>query len=383
MIYRAFLIFFIFSMSFGAVAQIDNLDNLMTRKYISCEDVRYNCSFLIPDYYQKGKLDSVNLLLDYLEKRCGGIEEIRITRLLFSIQNGTFNEKQINATTFYELMSYNRLKMNTSQFERYGMGFYDWGSSDYLDAFYRNFTLKLANSLKDKQLTPTEQFFVNFYADSSAVKIGKLLNSNDYAGTLIQQRYKSYKDSVKRIPAGHLGFYTGCYIPLGNNQILGNKLLLGFRFGSKFYKNYLNFCLNAKIGKAKDEYFVMHENQLTKTDVASGAYIGAEYERVLFASKKTAFLCALGFGGENTTAIQADTDADIKSKILWTTNFNGGLGIKHYYGFDRYIGLSASYNYLNLNNKGGTDLSGNALSIRLAYGFSSNWQSDNLYKYLD
>ena len=67
-----------------ALGQIDNVEKLMTRKYLSCEDINYNVKFLIPSFYDKGNTDTLYSVLDYWENHCGNSEELTRCNIIFS-----------------------------------------------------------------------------------------------------------------------------------------------------------------------------------------------------------------------------------------------------------------------------------------------------------
>ena len=51
--YKQFIIFFILLSFFGQLhAQNNDMERYMTRRQLACEDIMYNCSFLIPEFYE-------------------------------------------------------------------------------------------------------------------------------------------------------------------------------------------------------------------------------------------------------------------------------------------------------------------------------------------
>jgi hypothetical protein len=81
-----------------------------------------------------------------------------------------------------------------------------------------------------------------------------------------------------------------------------------------------------------------------------------------------------GIGYDGFEAISEDVDAGIGSKSINSLNINIGAGYRYYYkkNSGQYVCLQPRINAVNYANKGGSDLSGNTLSIRLIWGFSSN-----------
>ncbi len=83
-IFKILTILFFTSNVYG---QIDGIENLMTRRYLSCQDIGYNAQFLIPEFYKKDSKDTLNAIIDYWEKHCGLTEEIIRCKILLAIDN--------------------------------------------------------------------------------------------------------------------------------------------------------------------------------------------------------------------------------------------------------------------------------------------------------
>jgi hypothetical protein len=88
-------------------------------------------------------------------------------------------------------------------------------------------------------------------------------------------------------------------------------------------------------------------------------------------------------GYESITALSVDEDSDDDDKILGSFNRNAGLVLKYKYGRkSRYFGLHFRYNWADYNNRGGTQLDGNYLNVRLIWGrlfsFNRNNKLNNL-----
>ncbi len=354
----------------------------MTRRPLTCWEVEYNCKYLIPEYYANGKLDSVNILLNYWQKKCrwNNNEIIERARLLLSIQMGTFKEENLKPAVFHQLTDYNRNKVSYKVNRYYNYRYYYRQSTE--DSLFDAFINIMAKKLKTKQLSPAEQLLSRLYSDSAIVHIDTMIRNKKFDGTYLQKIYKHYKDSILHQPCMEAGLYTGYFNPLGNNKILGNKGIIGVFAGSKSRGNTFDFVLDVKPGSSKGKYNVMYKDSLTATDTCNFFYIGAEYSRALVTTQKSEFYFAFGFGGERLASIHSNDTKKIDGKHFWSPNVSGGLGFKYYYDYRHYFGLQANFNYLNFKNKGGTDITGNAFTIRLIWGVSSNFEKQNFFKYL-
>lgn len=63
-----------------------------------------------------------------------------------------------------------------------------------------------------------------------------------------------------------------------------------------------------------------------------------------------------------------------KAKSIFSPNFNIGIGIRHRLGKYSawFIDIQTRYNFVSYDTDGGTDLSGNVITIRFSFGFVSN-----------
>jgi len=76
----------------------------------------------------------------------------------------------------------------------------------------------------------------------------------------------------------------------------------------------------------------------------------------------------------NTADDNPDND---KSHLISSLNTNFGLGYRYFYKNGEYIGLQGKYNIVNFSNPGGTNFSGNTLTISLIVGGFFNEKKSN------
>ena len=120
-------------------------------------------------------------------------------------------------------------------------------------------------------------------------------------------------------------------------------------------------------------YKVYSQNTVMTTRHFVGGYVGIDIGREMWRRGKSEFDVVGGIGYDGFEAIQEDVDAGINSKSINSLNINIGVGYRYYYKKSGpYLSLQPRLNTVNYANKGGSDLSGNTISIRLIWGFSSN-----------
>jgi hypothetical protein len=94
-------------------------------------------------------------------------------------------------------------------------------------------------------------------------------------------------------------------------------------------------------------------------------------------------LGGIGLDGMDVLNIGKPEDPNRITKSLNSLNLNLGIGFRHYFQNRTYWGIEARYNFVNFKNTGGTDLTGNTISIRLNIGLSRNYYADRRLMFLD
>ncbi len=356
-----------------------NLDSLMTRKYISCQDIYLNSSYLVTDYYAKDKTDSLSLVLDYIENRCGKDKLINKYRFLTEIKSGNFNSSLINKSFFNELVMISKMR-HYYYFPGYSYYHYQIDEDPYL-MFHQSMndiTDTIANSiLENNKTTATENFIVNFYNDNTSLNE---LKTNTNIDSTLRNYYTDFSDSIKRIPQISAKVYTGIFLPNESAKVLGSHLIFGFGFGTVFYKNTIDIQLEGKFGLDVNDYTVMYNDTITSTDKSSIASFGIEYGRTVFIKDKSEYYLSAGLGAQILTAIASDEEINKKSKTLWSPEITFGVGYRYRYNYSNFLSLQLLWEYVNFSNPDATQLKGNCINIRLSWNFTSN-QTNKLLTY--
>ena len=82
------------------------LDRLMVHRVITCQDILLNCSELIPKYLHQQKTDSLEMILDYWQRKCGLSEPLYRFKILYAIKTHRFSESMISEDTWQYLLRY-------------------------------------------------------------------------------------------------------------------------------------------------------------------------------------------------------------------------------------------------------------------------------------
>ena len=369
----------------SARSQTDDISRLMTRRYLSCLDIIYNVRFLIPEYHQKGATDTLNAIVQYWENNCGSSEELTRVKILLAIEQNSFSENIYNTSIIDHLIEYKN--QNTTIPLLYGKmhHHYNWHFNFAASDSLKVFTKKLAKELlRTTNVEPIERFFLHFYSNGIDTAFN-MMKTEALHGTHLRDLYLIEVNKLVNKPQAHIAYLAGAWIPEGNLALVGTHPFVGFRIGFKHRQLTTDVCLGFKFGKSPNQYKVFYKDSLWNTNHFFGGYIGldAGYELIKTEKHGLAIIGGIAYNGFDALKDgNNDCEEDI-SKSINSLNLNLGIGYKYYPTHWNYFGVEAKYNYLNYQNPGGSDLSGNAITINLIYGFSSNRYAINRLRALN
>ena len=357
------------------------VEHLMTRKYIPCSDVAYNSSLLIPEHYRKGNMDTVSALMQYWETRCGIGEPLLRLKILFAIKGDTFSEEIYEDVAIISSLLYSKRSeiVITIGFD------YLHGTHYSLDYSFFQFVQSLARALRqERAYSPIEQFFLDFYAGDVDHIFRRVLDTS-LSATILQEAYQREAATYLRMPEGHFSIYSGIWMPMGNASILGNHPLIGFEGGLKQKRWMLDALVEFKFLRSPNTYLVVKDDSTFTTDHFFGGQIGLSggYELLRYQSNEINLLGGIAWDGFDALSIGEVNDPDRITKTINALNLNLGIGYRKYFRDKSYIGIDTRYNFVDYRNPGGTDLDGHTLTIRLKYGLSRNGYRDRNLRMLD
>ncbi|UCH90220.1 MAG: hypothetical protein JSV49_06170 [Thermoplasmata archaeon] len=210
-----------------------------------------------------------------------------------------------------------------------------------------------------------------------------------YNGTKIQTKYYEKIQEIHNEygkPSSHYSISAGAWIPQGNNKLLGNHPEIGGSVGLTGALIQADIALAFRFLDSKQSYVMRDDlGSLQSTSKFQGWYLGADVSRELITVRNFSFDIVAGLGYDGFLGISGNED---ESKHV--NSFNLNLGCKPKIFLDRYhteyIGIQVRYNFVWYYTHGGTDLSGNTLSISLCYGrYPKSGYEDRLrqFHYID
>ncbi len=357
-------------------------DSLEAAEVPQCEIIAYNSTNFIMYYFARQDLDSAGIVLNDWEAACGTSEPIMRTRILLSIFSKSFSEAMSDSTAVDYVLEYLlRMESDSVAYINYPeyFGFVPVrGEYDY-------FTQSIADTLlKWTFYNPAELYFSELYAYVLNEPMAELQHDTIFRQTELKSFYDNRVNKYRNQPEFNFNVFTGIWMPSDNASLLGNHPVFGCQAGYHKQKMTYNVALSFRIGQSKNYYEFLHNGYIDSTRNFLGVYIGADFEREILKFRKNEIDLLAGAGYEGFDAVKVNTDdtntENDVSHPIGSVNINFGLGYRHYLPNGRYFALQGKYNFVNYDNHGGTNLSGNSTTISLLYG---GFRNENKYRALD
>lgn len=361
-------------------------DTLIDTNAPDCENIAYNSTNLIMYFYAIQDYDSLEIVLNDWESACGISEPIVRTKILFSIFKNAFSETIYDSTIVDYTLNY-LLRMDTTSTDDFYHNNQAYFGYVPLRGAYDFFTQTLADSLLNREFYhPMELYFSEMYANVFNDPLVEFQHDTIYNNTAFWAYYYKQVDKYRYKPDVNVNIFSGIWIPNGNASLLGNHPYIGFQGGVRFHKMTYNISLAIKFLKSKNEYEILRNGNIETSRHFFGGYFGADLEREIFKIRKNEFDLLGGIGFDGFDAINVNTEDDDpdndKSHSINSVNINFGLGYRHYFANKTYFSLQGKYNLIDYNNYGGTNLSGNCLTISLMVGGFPDQAKDYFLKEL-
>ncbi|MFH1842915.1 MAG: hypothetical protein ABIF77_06880 [bacterium] len=354
----------------------DDLSRYMLYHDLTCEEVSYNCFDLLPRFFYEDKPDSVFVLLDYWETVCGPAEPIRRSRLLARIWLDEFGEDLYDFDIVDDLLWYHEKYDDTvedpSRSAWAGPGYMysdaDFAPDfDYFDLFTADLADQLLAAVEPGSLA---ELFCRFYA-GNLESLFPEIQQERFAHTKLRAAYEADVARYLKMIHYDLTFYGGLWQPQGGLARLGSHPLLGVRATARRNRLLARASLEFRFGDAPQPYRVFFDDWFWDTRDYVGTYIGLEPGVALLRGRHHGLDLHLGIGYEEIVTLPANEFDLEESHAIDSFNLSASLTYRFYFGpyQSRFFGLETRFEDTNHGTGGGSDLSGNAWSFRLGYGF--------------
>ena len=340
-----------------------SIEERLSAKKPSCIEVLSNASSLLPELYAQRAFDSLQKAIEFIHTSCLEIDEVFYLRTLFSIERPSILlSKNIDNDFIEKLNSYAArarfLKNRTPQY--YDVAQYK------LISFIKQWASDL---LTNKKLSADDRFLCNVFAGNIVNPENELrVKKVEYPG--LYSVMKQHSESERNGTGFTSTFIAGTWMPAKDLKLLGNHPAIGISFGGRAARDELDFTLQFRFINSKNSYNVLRQGTLYSQDGYFGGYIGLDYARYLIhkTSYELGIIGGIGYDGFDITKSSDDNNDYLKPLSINSLNLNTGLRFNYFFTSHGFIGLQSRYNFINYANKGGTSLSGNAISVDVLIG---------------
>lgn len=332
----------------------------MTKSYPTCNDVYMNALNVLPKLYRRNVFDSMYIALDIWKEACGDIPEIKYTTLLLSIDQATFKDSVLDSSIIDLLVNYS----NSYHFIQRNRGIY----YEREKSFYKFSSGWASLIIKSKMLNENERLICKVFTDEINDPVFEI-KTNPEKYLLFTKLVKQDEEAQRKQPRSNTTLMTGIWMPTGKLKLLGSHPSAGFQFGLRKGRNQTDFTVHLRFLKSASTFLVNRNNTLYESDAYFGGYIGLDYTYFLTSSGQIEFGLMGGLGYDGFDLFKSNNNYQyLRPLSIGSLNLNGGLKFNFFVSSAFYFGLQGRYNWINYNNKGGTDMSGNAFSIDLIFG---------------
>ncbi|MEZ5359530.1 MAG: hypothetical protein R3F48_11990 [Candidatus Zixiibacteriota bacterium] len=356
-------------------ADDSSMEGLLSReKYYKCDDFQYNATLLIPGLYEAGEIDSIYMILDFIEEECNKKFNWTSTRMLLDMERGSFTEDVYDSTILDDLIGFRYFFEKAKEDpDRYEDGFF-YREAGIADRKYRIFLQALAEKVYDTYQPGTLEHLWAGFLKGDFHYFYREIKEPRYDGSDIQRYYLEVMNKITRQHRGQGTNYAGSigmWIPHGSNELLGNKTQFGFFWGYKIGIVQLDMSLAISAAKTKSIYTYYDDGLEFTTNDLLHVYCGLDigYELLTTGNNQFELLGGIGYDGlsgdkENTYG-EVD-DAHFINSLNVNLGFRYKLFVSKYH--DWYVGVQTRYNVIDFDSEGGSDLSGNAVTLEFIVG---------------
>ena len=348
-----------------------------------CRNYHYNYERQAPRLYHEGKPDSLLGAIDYIKTECGPAANLEVIRLLLLSEYGRFDDSLVGPATIPQMLWHRAEQEYALRWLRYA---YLYGGSRPIDNTHDNF-LEFRQDLAAQvaaveEIDPSAQALGEFYAGNFDTAFA-LIQSDELQGSELQHYYEEYVQRTKTLfsTRGDIGFSLGSWRPQGDAELLGEHPEIGITLGGEGPHFRINATINYRFLSAENEFTVDSLGEPVQTDKFNSWLFGVDGGFKVIDNNFMSTDIFLGLGYDVIFSItEAGDPNEYQTHGSWAASFGvrQRFFVKKRTGF--YVGLQARYSVVGYDNPGGTDLSGETVTLSLITGWSIH---ETLDQFLD
>jgi hypothetical protein len=348
------------------------IEEQMTKSHASCKSMFMNAMDVLPTLYKERSFDSLSEAVDIWERSCGDMPQVKITRILLNMEQSKFDfSRDIDVSAMNMLNDY--ATSFPSEHKMQDAAFYN--ETEVI--FFRFSAAWSKLLLENKKLDKNEQLIcriLNGEIKNPEKEIKQNAGTYPEFAALLEENF----ESKRRQTQADIAIGAGVWLPTNNLSTLGVHPSFTFQIGVKDMRNQLDLTIQLRYLYSQNPYAVKKDEQLDSTDYYLGYYVGLDYVYYLVAKKRFDFGVQAGMGYDAFDFAPEPYDYYYYDPYytshvtIGSFNANAGLRFNYYFSHSFYVGLLGRYNGINYSTHGGSNLSGDAVSIDLIFGFSGS-----------
>jgi len=355
----------------SVVAQnrMDSLMFVMNKSRYKCEDVTVQSMQAIMNYYQSGQKDSVSAVLEFWERKCGNIEAVQRTKILYAIDNNRYHDAVVDDGILELVFEYKYLEPDTFPEEN-------------LKEQYNRFTRQLAekNRLRFSE-ERIEYVWCDFYSSGSN-NIFYYIQQYRYPDSKLTEEYFRSVEKERSKRYLHFALTAGTWIPTGGLTVFGVHPEVGFMVGFKYKRWSCDMNVNFRFLKTPDSYSVIRYDFTEQSRRFNAVHVGFDvgYDLLYLPKHKVAILGGVGYEGFN--ALKRDNAAQLGPVNINTYNINFGGAYTYHINASYYVGFTAKCHFVDYTMNEAMSYSGVPFTLKLKTGWLiHDWhKSDRLHE---
>ena len=332
----------------------------------TCSEMFAHAMNVLPKFYKEKSLDSLSKAIELWEGSCPDMPEAQITQILLDIEASAFSTQQVNASLLELLDNY------VTSFPA-GKKKNEAAHDQTKTSFYK-FTIAWSSLLlRNKTLDNNQRFICKVLSGEIKYPQQEIQeNPETYPelSTLLSKNYTVTRRGLR----GNLAVSAGVWVPTKDLSLLGAHPSLGLHIGVRPGRHQVDLSLQFRFLNSPNFYTVVKDGLTYTTTYYFGGYIGADYTYYVLSTKKVdiGFLAGMGLDGFDFAKTEYNSNPDNSNATLFSFNANAGVRFNYYFTPGFYAGLQGRYNGVHYSSHGGTNLTGDAISIDLLFGFQGN-----------
>jgi hypothetical protein len=307
---------------------------------------------------------------------CGENEPVFRAKALYAIMTGTFpgnikQEDMLAQAIAFEIRYTISESQNAASREEYFSVYRDYfGHVSVNGSFDRRSLQKARELLPGSDENNLAYAFLTLYSGNPRAFF-LMLKEGRYTSSPLSVQYFDRVTSLKRKPEFNFGISTGLWIPSGDLQILGTKPSIGVFAGVTRLNTSLNALFELRFGRAASPVTINIRDSLVQTDLHHGSFLGLEANHVIFKTSKTR-LGMFVIAGYNTIDLVEEALLVPERLTFGSWTISGGPFIDRVFSNRTRLGIHPGYMILNHRQTTGSSLRGDAIIVKLVFGYSEN-----------